>query len=66
MGQMGAGVGMAACFLWLVAGLDDDSHIFSHIVNDKVGGYFVAVDAGGLGELAGEADDLELLGVVVE
>ena len=50
----------------LVAGLDDDSGIFSHIVNDKVGGYFMAVDAGGLGELAGEADYLELLGVVVE
>lgn len=50
----------------LVAGLDDDARIFSHIVNDKVGGYFVAVDACGLGELAGEADYLELLGVVVE
>ena len=50
----------------LVAGLDDDSGIFSHIVNDKVGGYFMAVDVCGLGELAGEADYLELLGVVVE
>ena len=39
---------------------------FSHIVNDKVGGYFMAVDACGLGELATEADYLELLGVVVE
>lgn len=40
--------------------------MFSHIVNDKIGGYFMAVDAGGLGELAAEADYLELLGVVVE
>ena len=47
-------------------GLDDDSRIFSHIADDKVGGYFVAVDAGGLSELAAEADYLELLGVVVE
>lgn len=49
-----------------MAGLDDDARIFSHIVNDKVGGYFVAVDSGGLGELAAESDYLELLGVVVE
>lgn len=50
----------------LVAGLDDDVRIFSHIVNGKVGGCFMAVDAGGLGELATETDYLELLGVVVE
>lgn len=49
-----------------MAGLDDDARIFSHIADDKVGGYFMAVDAGGFGELAAEADDLELLGVVVE
>ena len=54
------------CFPLLVLGLDDDARIFSHIVNDKIGGYFMAVDSRGLGELAGEADYLELLGVVVE
>ena len=47
-------------------GLDDDSGVFSHVVNDKVGGYFMAVDAGGFGELAAEADYFELVGVVVE